>query len=145
MAASAQQVAPMGSGLPAERSKGSTEVRRSPRAGLCSLGRLMGQEWPLSGARDLQGSGGRPVAASAQQAAPMGSGLPAERSNGSAKVRRSPRAGVVLSCRPHGVSIDNFCQKLPLTIIDNCHCCGQEVTCGRLCSTGRPDGVRNGR
>ncbi len=62
----------------------------------------MVQDCPLSGAKDLQGSEGRPVAASAQQVAPMGSGLPAERSKGSARVRWSPRAGVGSSWPPDG-------------------------------------------
>ncbi len=81
MAASAQQAAPMGPGMAAERSEdlqGSDGCLWPP---LLSLAAPMGQEWPLSGqrickgqmvapmgqesplsgAKDLKGSDGRPV------------------------------------------------------------------------------------
>ena len=52
---------PMGSGLPAERSKGSTEVRGSPRGRLCSSWPpRWGQDCPLSGRRVYSCSLGRP-------------------------------------------------------------------------------------
>ncbi len=73
----------------------------------------MGQEWPLSGARDLQRSGGRPVAAS------MGSGMAAERSKGSARVRRSPVAASAHRGRLDGVKV------LPLAMVQDCPLSGQ--------------------
>ena len=94
-----------GSGMAAERSKGSARVRRSPR---------WVQDCPLSGTKDLQRSGGRPVGVSAHHVAPMGSGLPAERSEGLQLLIGSP---VVVSAhrgRPDGVKV------LPLAMVQDC-------------------------